>query len=213
MTRRKPTNAWMRRHVRDPYVKQAVASGYRSRAAFKLIEIDRRDRLLRPGMVVIDLGAAPGGWAQVAAERVKPGGRVVGVDVLAMEPIAGVIVLEGDIGAPDTRAKMMNSLAGAAVDLVLSDMAPNLTGVAPVDEAKSQALVMKALDLARNVLKPGGCFLVKVFHGCGLDAVIREMKKVFTHVAVRKPAASRSQSSEVYLLCRGPVRRTEAHVA
>ncbi len=203
----------MRRHVRDPYVKQAVARGYRSRAAFKLIELDRRDRLLRPGMIVLDLGAAPGGWSQIAAERVQPGGRVVAVDVLPLAPMGGVVALQGDIGDAGTRAQIMECLDNSEIDLVLSDMAPNLTGVPSTDEARSQALVLQALELARAVLKPDGCFLVKVFHGRGLDAVIREMKKVFAHVAVRKPAASRSQSSEVYILCRGPLRRVEARIA
>jgi 23S rRNA (uridine2552-2'-O)-methyltransferase len=212
MTRRKPANAWMRRHVRDPYVKQAAAQGYRSRAAFKLIEIDQRDRLLRPGMVVVDLGAAPGGWSQIAAERVRPGGKVVAVDLAALEHVPGVTLILGDIAAAATRAQVLKLLDGAAVDLVLSDMAPKLSGVAPADEARSQALVMEALLFARRTLKPGGCLLVKVFHGCGLDAVIREMKQAFAEVAVRKPTASRSQSSEIYVLCRGLLRREDAPV-
>ena len=213
MTRSKPAKQWMRRHVRDPYVKQAVRSGYRSRAAFKLAGIDDRDRILRPGMVVLDLGASPGGWSQVAAERVRPGGRVVAVDLLAIEAISGVIIVRGDVGATATRAAIATALAGVDVDLVLSDMAPNLSGVRSVDEARSQALVLLALEFAGYVLKPGGGFLVKVFHGCGLDAVIREMRGAFAEVSIRKPAASRSQSSEVYVLCRGLMRRASAPVA
>jgi len=206
MTRRKPANQWMRRHVRDPYVKQAQRSGYRSRAAFKLIEIDQRDRLLRPGMVVVDLGSAPGGWSQVAGERVRPGGRVIAVDVLPMQPVPGVAGLQGDVRQAEVQAAVAGLLDGAAVDLVLSDMAPNLTGIASVDEAKSQALVALALEFAERMLKPGGCLLVKVFHGCGLDAVIGEMRGAFAEVSIRKPGASRTQSSEVYVLCRGLLR-------
>ncbi|RPI47918.1 MAG: RlmE family RNA methyltransferase [Betaproteobacteria bacterium] len=206
MTRRKPANQWMRRHVRDAYVKQAVRSGYRSRAAFKLIEIDQRDRLLRPGMVVVDLGASPGGWSQVASERVRPGGRVVAVDVLPMQPVPGVAFVHGDAREAAIQTTITGLLLGTAVDLVLCDMAPNITGVASVDEARTQALVSLSLEFAKRVLKPGGCLLVKVFHGCGLDAVIREMREAFAEVSIRKPSASRSQSSEVYVLCRGLLR-------
>ena len=212
MTRRKPANQWMRRHVRDPYVRQAVQSGYRSRAAFKLIEIDQRDRLLRPGKVVLDLGAAPGGWSQVAVERVQPRGRVIAVDVLAMKSVPSVAFIQGDLSAAATRAALRAAVGEAGVDLVLSDMAPNLTGVSSVDEARSQALVLLALEIAITTLKPAGGFLVKVFHGCGLDAVIREMQGSFTDVSIRKPAASRSQSSETYVLCRGLKPRTDAPV-
>jgi len=205
MSQKKPVNAWMRRHVRDPYVKQATRQGYRSRAAYKLIELDDREKLLRPGMGVIDLGAAPGGWSQVAVTRVAPGGRVVAVDVLAMQSVAGAAFILGDIRSPEVRSKAIEALAGQA-DLVLSDMAPNLTGVRSVDEARSQELIRAALEFAQAALKPGGSFLVKVFHGSGLDAVIDEMKALFRTVATRKPSASRSESSEVYVVCRGLLR-------
>jgi 23S rRNA (uridine2552-2'-O)-methyltransferase len=212
MTRRKPASQWMRRHVRDPFVKAAVKGGYRSRAAFKLMEIDQRDRLFKPGMVVVDLGAAPGGWSQVAQERVRPGGRVIALDRLSMQPLSGVSFLCGDIADDSTAVALDEALGNGSADLVLSDMAPNLTGVGAVDEARSQALVRAALDFARSRLKPGGALLVKVFHGCGLEAVIQEMKEAFAQVAVRKPAASRSQSSEAYVLCRGLLQRAASSV-
>lgn len=193
----------MRRHVRDPYVKQAVRSGYRSRAAYKLIEIDQRDRFLRPGAVVVDLGATPGGWSQVAQERVGKSGKVVAVDLLPMQPVAGVVFIQGDVTAEAVRRQITDTLGEHAVDLVLSDMAPNLTGIAAVDEARSQSLTSLAISFAQRVLKPQGGLLVKGFHGSGLDAVIRQAKQVFSQVHVRKPAASRSESSEVYLWCKG----------
>jgi len=196
----------MRRHVRDPYVKQAVRSGYRSRAAYKLIEIDQRDRLLRPGSVVVDLGSTPGGWSQVAREKVGEAGKVVAVDILPMQPVAGVTFIRGDVLDESVREEIEKLVGERAVDLVLSDMAPNLTGIASVDEARSQALISIAVAFAQRVLKPTGGLLVKGFHGSGLDAVIRETKQVFSQVLTRKPAASRSESSEVYVWCRGVVR-------
>lgn len=206
MSRKKPANQWMRRHVNDPYVKQAVRSGYRSRAAYKLSEIDQRDRLLRPGASVIDLGAAPGGWSQVARERVGPSGRVVALDILPLQPLKGVDFVLGDANDESVQQKIAEIVGDKGVDLVISDMAPNLTGIASADEARSQALISLAIVFARRMLKPDGCLLVKVFHGSGLDAVIRDMKQVFGQVLIRKPAASRSQSSEVYVLCRGVFR-------
>ena len=213
MTRRKPASPWMRRHVRDPYVREAVRSGYRSRAAFKLIEIDRRDRLLRAGMTVLDLGAAPGGWSQVAAERVRPAGRVIAADLMPIVPIPGVTFIQGDMRLPSIQERISAAIGAAGADLVLSDMAPNLSGVASADEARSQALALLALELAKRNVKPAGVLLVKIFHGCGLDAVIREMRAHFAEASIRKPAASRSQSSEAYLLCRGFLPRIEAPVA
>jgi 23S rRNA (uridine2552-2'-O)-methyltransferase len=193
----------MRRHVRDPYVKQAARSGYRSRAAYKLLEIDKRDRVLRPGGVVVDLGSTPGGWSQVARERVGAGGKVVALDLLPMQPVSGVTFIQGDALDEAVRQQITALTGERSVDLVLSDMAPNLTGIASVDEARSQALVSLAVDFAQRVLKPDGGLLVKVFHGSGQDAVMREMKQVFSQVLIRKPAASRSESSEVYVWCRG----------
>lgn len=203
MTRKTPASPWMRRHLRDPYVKQAARNGYRSRSAYKLIELDDRDRLLRPGMSVIDLGSSPGGWSQVAAERVTSSGRVVAVDVIAMNPVAGVTFILGDIRESGVQAKVREALGGQLADLVLGDMAPNLSGVGSVDEAHSQELAAVSMSCARLMLKRDGRLLVKLFHGSGLDAVIREFRKVFRDVAMRKPPASRSRSSEVYALCRG----------
>ena len=192
----------MIRHVRDPYVKQAARAGYRSRAAFKLLELDARDRLLRPGMRVLDLGAAPGGWSQVAASRVGPAGRVVACDLAPMQPIAGVRFIQGDLRDRVLRAQLEEAL-GAKADLVLSDMAPNLSGVASADEARAQELVEAALVSSVELLKPEGALLVKMFHGSGLEDVIQRMRAIFADVDIRKPPASRSRSSEVYALCRG----------
>jgi 23S rRNA (uridine2552-2'-O)-methyltransferase len=202
MARSKTRSAWMRRHLRDPYVKQAASRGYRSRAAFKLLELDERERLIRPGMRIVDLGAAPGGWSQVAAEKVGPGGCVVAVDLQSMDVPANVTFIQGDVRDPGVQSSIETALGGRA-DLVLSDMAPNLTGVRPVDEARSQELAQIALASARRLLKPGGGLLVKVFHGSGLDAVIRQMKGAFAEAGIRKPPASRSDSSEAYVVCRG----------
>ena len=202
MARSKTRSAWMRRHLRDPYVKQAASRGYRSRAAFKLLELNERERLIRPGMRIVDLGAAPGGWSQVAAEKVGPGGCVVAVDLQSMDAPANVTFIHGDVRDPGVQSSIETALGGRA-DLVLSDMAPNLTGVRPVDEARSQELAQIALASARRLLKPGGGLLVKVFHGSGLDAVIRQMKGAFAEAGIRKPPASRSDSSEAYVVCRG----------
>ena len=202
MTRKKTDKGWMARHVRDPYVKQAVRAGYRSRAAFKLLELDARDRLLRSGMRVLDLGAAPGGWSQVAVQRVGRTGRVVAADIAPMQPIAGVHFVQGDLRDAGTQMRLEEALEGEA-DLVLSDMAPNLSGVAAHDEARAQELVDTAIALSTMLLKPDGALLVKVFHGSGLEAVIARMRALFQSVLIRKPPASRSRSSEVYVLCRG----------
>jgi 23S rRNA (uridine2552-2'-O)-methyltransferase len=194
----KSSKAWIRRHVTDTYVRQAKQAGYRSRAAYKLLEIDRKDRLLRPGMRVLDLGAAPGGWSQVAAEKVKPGGKVVAVDLLETKPIAGVTIFKGDFRDADLEAAL-----GGKADLVLSDMLPNITGVPLVDQARAAELTLAAIELCRKSLKPDGAFLVKIFHGEAFDEVLRALKTVFQTVEVRKPAASRGESRENYLLARG----------
>jgi 23S rRNA (uridine2552-2'-O)-methyltransferase len=192
------SKAWLRRHVTDAYVRQAKQAGYRSRAAFKLLEIDRRDQLLKAGMKVLDLGAAPGGWSQVAAEKVRPGGKVVAVDLLETKPIPGVKILKGDF-----RAAALEGALGGKADLVLSDMMPNVTGVPLVDQARAADLTLAAIELCRKVLKPEGAFLVKVFHGEAFDGVVEALKASFQTVAVRKPAASRGESRENYLLARG----------
>jgi 23S rRNA (uridine2552-2'-O)-methyltransferase len=194
----KSNKAWLRRHVTDTYVRQAKKAGYRSRAAYKLLEIDRKDRILRPGMRVLDLGAAPGGWSQVAAAKVKPGGKVVSVDLLQVAPIPGVVVVKSDFREADLEAAL-----GGKADVVLSDMMPNVTGVPSVDQARAAQLILAAIELCRKVLKPEGVFLAKMFHGEAFDEVLEALKAAFQTVAVRKPAASRGESRENYLLARG----------
>ena len=198
----KSSKAWLHRHVTDRYVRQARAEGYRSRAAYKLLEIDRKDRLLRPGMRVLDLGAAPGGWSQVAAHKVGPAGRVVAIDLLEVTPISGVEVFRGDVREPQARALLRDALGGTA-DLVLSDLSPNLSGIPGVDQARGAELAELALELAGEILKPSGALLVKVFQGEAFAEVLTRMKQVFKAVAVRKPGASRGESRETYLLARG----------
>jgi 23S rRNA (uridine2552-2'-O)-methyltransferase len=207
MTGKKSDKSWMTRHLRDTYVKRAAALGYRSRAAFKLIELAERDRLLRPGMLVLDLGAAPGGWSQVAAKAVGSAGQVVAIDLLAMQPIAGVEIVQADLRAREIVPAIAELFAGRPIDLVISDMAPNLSGIAAADEARAQELVEIAVRVSGALLKPDGCLLVKLFHGSGLAAVIQTMRGRFEQVVMRKPAASRSRSSEVYAVCKRPIRR------
>lgn len=192
----------MREHLTDPYVRRANAEGYRARAAYKLMEIDERDRLLRPGAVVVDLGAAPGSWCQVAAERCA-GGRVFALDLLSMEPVAGVDFLQGDFSDETVLAEFERRLEGQRVDLVLSDMAPNISGVATADQARSIMLCELALDFAAKHLRSDGKFLVKVFQGEGFMEFRRAMERCFQTVRVRKPGASRDRSTEVYLLGEG----------
>jgi 23S rRNA (uridine2552-2'-O)-methyltransferase len=202
MPRSKSSQAWLKRHVNDPYVHRAQAAGYRSRAAFKLLEIDARDKLLARGQVVVDLGAAPGGWSQVAAGKVGPAGRVVAVDVLAMAPLAGVTFIRGDFTTDATLAALTEALAGAAVDVVLADMAPNLSGIAASDQARSLALGELAVDFALEHLGPRGTLLMKGFQGAGFPRLLARMRRDFSAVASRKPDASRARSSEMYLLAR-----------
>ena len=192
----------MREHVNDPYVQLARKEGWRSRAAFKLMEIDDKDKLLRRGEVVVDLGATPGGWSQVAARRVGAGGLVVALDLLEMEPIHGVDFIQGDFREDAILARLEERLAGRPVGLVMSDMAPNMSGVQLVDQARIMYLAELGLDFCKAHLKPGGAFLVKVFQGTDCEAFVRSMREVFKVVAVRKPDASRDRSAELYLLGR-----------
>lgn len=203
MKKHKTSKAWMHEHVTDHYVQRAKAEGWRSRAAFKLMEIDEKDRLLRPGMVVVDLGSAPGGWSQVAAERVGSGGRVLALDLLDMAPVAGVEFIQGDFREDAVLAELTFRLVGRPVDLVISDMAPNISGIAATDQARSVHLAELALEFASRHLKPGGNFLVKTFQGQGFDAFRKAMEEAFDKVVVRKPKSSRDRSSEVYLLGMG----------
>lgn len=202
MRRSRSSREWLRRQARDPYVKKARTEGVRSRAHFKLEELDARDRLLRPGMTVVDLGAAPGGWSQYAAERVVPGGRVVAVDILPIASIRNVDFVHGDLGEPGVLDLVKQRLRTAA-DLVISDMAPNITGVAATDQARGMALAQLAFDFAHDVLRPGGTLLLKAFQGEGFDQLLGVLRACFAKVAIRKPGASRAQSREVYLLARG----------
>ncbi len=193
----------MQEHVSDAFVKEAKSRGYRSRAAFKLMALDEKDRLLRPGMTVVDLGAAPGGWSQVAAERVGHRGRVVALDRLPMDPIAGVYFIQGDFTETVVLEALEAAIGGAPVDLVLSDMAPDLSGVRSVDQARSIYLLELALDLAETVLKSEGALVVKAFQGEGFDDFLRRLRRGFQRVAVRKPPASRPRSRELYLVAKG----------
>jgi 23S rRNA (uridine2552-2'-O)-methyltransferase len=193
---------WLRRHVNDPYVQRSKKEGYRSRSAYKLIEIDERDKVLKPGMLVVDLGAAPGGWSQVAAKRVGPKGAVVAIDLLPMEPISGVTVLMADFAADEGVDAVEKNMARKA-DAVLSDMAPNMSGIAMSDQARSMELAEIARDFAQLHLKAEGVFIVKVFQGAGYDEYLRSLRAMFGKVVVRKPASSRGESSEQYLLARG----------
>ncbi len=193
----------MQEHVTDPYVRKAQAEGMRSRAAYKLQQLAERDNLLKPGMVVVDLGSAPGGWSQVAGRAVGTEGRVVGVDLLEMLPIPAVRFVQGDFGDDSVLAEVEKFLDGRPVDLVLSDMAPNMSGVASVDQARSIGLAELALDFAINHLKPQGNFLVKVFQGSGFEQLVADVRRSFVQVVIRKPEASRSRSNEVYLVAKG----------
>jgi 23S rRNA (uridine2552-2'-O)-methyltransferase len=199
----KTSKAWMREHVTDPYVKRANAEGFRSRAAYKLQQIDAKDKLLRPGMTVVDLGAAPGGWSQVAAKAVGRAGRVIALDLLEMAQVPGVTVICGDFQEQSVLEQVERALEGEAVDLVLSDMAPNISGIASADQARAIGLAELALEFALKHLKPQGNFLVKSFHGAGYDGLVTTLRRSFQQVYTRKPDASRSRSSEVFLLGKG----------
>jgi len=194
---------WLRRHVDDPYVKLSKKEGYRSRAAYKLTGIDERDKLLKPGQVVVDLGAAPGGWSQVLARRLGPQARIVAIDLLAMDEINGVAIIKGDFTRPAGLAALEAALGEKKADLVLSDLSPNMTGIPYTDQVRSMELAELARDFALAHLKPEGTFLVKVFQGEGYAEFYRSLKDRFVKVAVRKPDASRDESAELYVLARG----------
>lgn len=202
-TRSKSSDRWMREHHKDPYVLKSREDGYRSRASYKLLELDRKDRFFRPGQTVVDLGAAPGGWSQVAVERVGHKGLVVASDILEMDAIAGVRFLQGDFTQDAVLEELLTLLDGQPVDLVISDMAPNMSGVAAVDIPASMHLVELALDFAGRVLRPGGGFVGKVFQGEGFQDVMNVMKSDYGRVVTRKPDASRGRSREQYQVCTG----------
>lgn len=199
----KTSKQWMREHVNDPYVQLAQKAGFRSRAAYKLLEIDERDHLLKPGMVVVDLGATPGGWSQVAATRVGSGGKVIALDLLPLDPLAGVSFIQGDFREESVLHQLELALAGRPVGLVISDMAPNISGIVSADQARAMYLAELAMEFALEHLTPEGSFLVKVFQGEGFEAYLKNMRQHFDRVVSRKPKASRDRSSEVYLLASG----------
>jgi len=203
MARSKTSNAWLAEHFNDEFVKRARKEGYRSRAVYKLQEIDARDRLLKPGMTVVDLGAAPGAWSQYLVERVGRSGRVIALDILPMEVLPGVEVLQGDFTEEATLKALLDALGGRPVDLVISDMSPNISGVDSADKARAMYLSELALDFATSVLKPGGAFLMKVFQGSGFSELYKEIQGKFTRVVSRKPKASRARSAEIYVLATG----------
>lgn len=194
---------WLKEHVNDPYVKLAQKQGYRSRAAYKLLELQEKDRLIKPGMTVVDLGAAPGGWTQVLVKLVGPNGYVIGVDCLAMEPIAGALCLLGDFTEEATLQALIEAIDARPIDVVVSDMAPNLSGIKGVDQPKAMYLIEMALDFVDKQLRPGGSFVAKVFQGEGFDQLLKQTRAWFQTVAIRKPAASRSRSPELYLVAKG----------
>ena len=201
-SRSKSSGAWLREHFDDHYVKEAKRLGLRSRAAFKLMEIQEKDRLIKPGMVVVDLGAAPGGWSQFAMDMVGDRGRVIASDILPMDSLAGVEFVEGDFTEESVFNELMDLVGDNKADLVISDMAPNMSGMQAVDQPRSMYLAELALDMAKQVLKPGGSIVFKVFQGEGFDELLREMRPAFVQTVTRKPASSRSRSREVYLVAK-----------
>jgi 23S rRNA (uridine2552-2'-O)-methyltransferase len=204
MKRPKTSRAWwLDRHVHDPFVKLAQKEGYRSRAAYKLLGLDERDHLLKPGMTVVDLGAAPGGWCQVAANKVGEQGKVIGIDLLPVSPVPGVQLFQADFTEAEGLALVEDALKGRKADLVLSDMAPNISGVKDADQAKHYMLAELALDFAVRWLKPEGAFVVKVFQGSGFEDYLKQVRAVFSKVVTRKPDASRDESRENFLVARG----------
>ncbi|WP_438461937.1 23S rRNA (uridine(2552)-2'-O)-methyltransferase RlmE [Marinomonas sp. PE14-40] len=202
MARSKSSESWMKEHFDDVYVRRSQQDGYRSRASYKLIEINDKDKLLKSGMKVVDLGAAPGGWSQIAGRLIGDKGKVVASDILEMAPLPSVTFVQGDFTEDDVYQEILKAIGDEHADLVISDMAPNMSGNSAVDQPQSMYLVELALDMASQVLRPGGNFLVKVFQGEGFDEYLKTMRGMFTSVVTRKPDASRARSREVYLLGR-----------
>lgn len=203
MARSKSSARWLKEHFNDPYVKQAQKEGFRSRAVYKLMEIQERNHFIKPGMTVVDLGAAPGGWSQILRQWVGHKGQVVALDILPMEPLPQVEFIEGDFTSPEVLELLLKKLNGMSVDIVISDMAPNLSGTGAVDQPRSMYLAELALDFALQVLRPNGDYLTKVFQGVGFEDYLKALRLHFTKVHIRKPKASRARSNEIYLLARG----------
>jgi 23S rRNA (uridine2552-2'-O)-methyltransferase len=202
MPRSKSSNEWLRRHVNDPYVKKAQLEGYRSRSAYKLIELNEKDRLIKPNMFLLDLGSAPGGWSQVASKLIGRNGRVLATDILPMEPIKNVDFVQGDFTDEAVVAHLMETLGGEKFDLIISDIAPNITGIDSADQASSMYFLELALDTVRKTLKPGANFVAKMFQGSGSDAYLKELRTSFEKVLTRKPGASRAESREVFIVAK-----------
>lgn len=203
MPRTKSSSRWLQRHVNDPYVKQAQREGYRSRSAYKLIELDQKDRLIRPGMRVMDLGSAPGGWSQVLSRRLGERGKVLATDILPMEPIDNVDFIQGDFTDEAIVGRIHDWLGGAKFDLIVSDIAPNITGIDSADQSSSIYFLELALDTVRETLKPGATFVAKMFQGAGSDQWLKDLRGSFQKVSIRKPGASRPESREVYVVAKG----------
>ncbi|MEC7547225.1 MAG: 23S rRNA (uridine(2552)-2'-O)-methyltransferase RlmE [Thalassolituus sp.] len=203
MARSKSSADWLKEHVDDIWVQKAQQDGYRTRASYKLIELDDKDKLMRPGSVVVDLGSAPGGWSQVVAQRVGEKGLVIASDILEMDAIADVTFIQGDFTTEEVYDELVAVIDNRPVDLVISDMAPNMSGMSSIDQPGAMYLVELALDMARQVLKPNGSFVAKVFQGEGFDAYLADMKQSFAKVMIRKPKASRARSREVYIVAKG----------
>jgi len=203
MPRSKSSSTWLQRHVSDPFVKKAQLEGYRSRSAYKLVELNEKDRLIRPGMRIMDLGSAPGGWSQVAGKIVGAKGRILATDILPMEPIKNVDFIQGDFTDEAIVKELLEWLGGGKFDLIVSDIAPNITGIDSADQASSMYFLELALDTVRQTLKPGATFVAKMFQGSGSDEYLKELRKSFEKVLIRKPAASRAESREVYIVAKG----------
>lgn len=203
MSRSKSSKRWLQEHFDDVYVKKAQAEGYRSRAVYKLKEVDEKEQLLKPGMTVVDLGAAPGGWTQYVSEKLDGRGTIVALDVLPMDTLAGVEFIQGDFREDEVLQQLVSLVPERGVDLLLSDMAPNMSGSAAVDIPRAMYLAELAFDFGNKMLKPGGAMLMKVFHGAGFDELVKQARLQFDRVVIRKPAASRSRSRETYLLAKG----------
>jgi len=203
MARSKSSGNWLKEHFDDEFVKQSQKDGYRSRAVYKLKEIDEKDKLLKPGSVVIDLGAAPGSWCEYVVRRIKGNGRIIALDILPMDPMDGVEIITGDFLEDDIFNELLNTLGSDKPDLVICDMAPNMSGQQAVDIPRAMYMAELALDLSRQVLKPGGGLLVKLFQGEGFDGYVKQMREHFSRVVMRKPRASRARSKEVYGLATG----------
>lgn len=209
MARTKTSNRWLQEHFADMYVKKAHAEGYRSRAVYKLKEVDEKERLIKPGMSVVDLGAAPGGWVQYVAEKLAGKGTIVAMDILPMVPLPDVTFIQGDFREDSVLQQLMDCIPEHSVDLVLSDMAPNMSGTRAVDVPRAMYLVELAYDFSHRMLKPGGTLFMKIFHGTGFDDIVKQARLQFEQVVIRKPQASRSRSRETYLLAKG-FRNTDA---